>query len=100
MTTSEKKEIIDWIRTEHQAGSPLNLHAVKRRRPDLIERVYAVRPFWGWWQAVADAGLDYSELQVELEETVTCRICGYTGFQLNAHLGRRHGVSSAEYRKQ
>jgi hypothetical protein len=100
MTTSEKKEIIDWIRTEHQAGRPLNLHAVKRRRPDLIERVYAVRPFWGWWQAVADAGLDYSELQVELEETVTCRICGYTGFQLNAHLGRRHGVSSAEYRQQ
>jgi hypothetical protein len=100
MTTSEKKEILDWIRTEHQAGRALNLHAVKRRRPDLLERVYEVRPFWGWWQAIADAGLDYSELKVELEETVTCRICGYVGLQLNAHLSRRHGTTSAEYRKQ
>lgn len=100
MTDSEKQAILDWIRTEHQAGRALNLHAVKRRRPDLLERVYEVRPFWGWWQAIADAGLDYSELKVELEETVTCRICGYVGLQLNAHLGRRHDTTSAEYRKQ
>lgn len=100
MTDSEREEILDWIRSEHAAGRALNLHAVKRRRPELLRRVYEVRPFWGWWQAIADAGLDYADLEVELEETVTCRICGYVGFQLNAHLSRRHGMSSAEYREK
>lgn len=99
MTDLEKYEILDWIRSEHAAGRALNLHAVKRRRPELLRRVYEARPFWGWWQAIADAGLDYADLKVELEETVTCRICGYVGFQLNAHLSRRHGTTSAEYRK-
>lgn len=100
MTDSEREEILDWIRSEHAAGRALNLHAVKRRRPDLLARVYEVRPFWGWWQAIADAGLDYADLKVELEEMVTCQLCGYVGFQLNAHISRRHGMSSAEYRKR
>lgn len=100
MTASEKLEIVDWIRSEHEAGRALNLHSVRRRRPDLLEQVYGVRPFWGWWQAIADAGLDYGDLNTELEETVTCRICGYVGSQLNAHLSRRHGTNSAAYRQQ
>jgi hypothetical protein len=98
MTDAERQEILDWIRSEHAAGRALNLHAVKRRRPDLLKRVYEVRPFWGWWQAIRDAGLDYGDLKVELEETVVCRICGYEGQQLNAHLDRRHGIRSADYR--
>jgi hypothetical protein len=98
MNEPERQEILDWIRFEHHAGRALNLHAVKRRNPDLLRRVYEVRPFWGWWQAIRDAGLDYGDLKVELEETVTCRICGYEGQQLHVHLDRRHGVSSADYR--
>ncbi|MBU6178291.1 MAG: hypothetical protein KGR69_01445 [Verrucomicrobia bacterium] len=98
MNETERQEILDWIRFEHRDGRALNLHAVKRRNPDLLRRVYEVRPFWGWWQAIRDAGLDYGELKVELEETVTCRICGYEGQQLHVHLDRRHGISSADYR--
>ncbi len=98
MTEPERQEILDWIRSKHRAGRALNLHAVKRRNPDLLRRVYEVRPFWGWWQAIRDAGLDYGELKVELEETVTCRICGYEGQQLHVHLERRHGMKSADYR--
>jgi|GEM_PF-925175 len=100
MTASEKLEIVEWIRSEHEAGRALNLHSVKRRRADLLDQVYGVRPFWGWWQAIADAGLDYGDLNTELEETVMCRICGYVGSQLNAHLSRRHGTNSAAYRQQ
>lgn len=100
MTDAERQEILDWIRSEHVAGRALNLHAVKRRHPDLLKRVYEVRPFWGWWQAIRDAGLEYGALKVELEETVVCRICGYEGQQLNAHLDRRHGIKSEEYRRR
>jgi hypothetical protein len=100
MTENERQEILDWIRSEHAAGRALNIHAVKRRRPDLLKRVYEVRPFWGWWQAVKDAGLDYADLKVELEEKVTCRICGYEGLQLNMHLRARHGVTEPEYSRQ
>lgn len=98
MTDAEREEILEWIRAEHRAGRALNLHAVKRRRPDLLRRVYETRPFWGWWQAIRDAGLDYADLKVELEDTVACRICGYEGQQLNAHLDRRHGIKGPEYR--
>lgn len=100
MTEQEKEQILDWIRSEHAAGRALNLHAVKRRRPDLVARVYEVRPFWGWWQAIQDAGLDYADLKVELAENVACRICGYEGKQLNAHLRFRHQVTAAEYREK
>ena len=55
MNEPERQEILDWIRFEHHAGRALNLHAVKRRNPDLLRRVYEVRPFWGWWQAIRDA---------------------------------------------
>lgn len=100
MTKKERQEILDWIRSEHAAGRALNIHAVKRRRPDLLKSIYEVRPFWGWWQAVTDAGLDYADLKVELEEKVACRICGYEGLQLNMHLRARHGVTETEYSKQ
>ena len=100
MTDKEKHEILEWIRLEHEAGRALNIHAVKRRRPDLLARVYSVRPFWGWWQAVTDAGLNYEDLKVELEEKVACRICGYEGLQLNTHLAARHGMKTSDYRAQ
>lgn len=100
MTDNERQNILEWIRTEHAAGRALNIHAVKRRRPDLVKSVYEVRPFWGWWQAVTEAGLDYADLKVELEEKVACRICGYEGLQLNTHLRARHGMTGPEYSKQ
>ncbi len=100
MTEKEKQEILDWIRSEHEAGQALNIHAVRQRNPDLLKLVYSVRPFWGWWQAIADAGLDYGNLKVELEEKVACRICGYEGLQLNTHLRARHGITTQDYREQ
>ncbi len=100
MTDTERQEILAWILAEHRAGHALNLHAVKSRRPDLLERVYGVRPFWGWWQAIREAGLDYAELKVDLKESVVCRICGAEGKQLSAHLDRRHGIRVAEYRER
>jgi len=100
MTEKEKQEVLDWIRAEHEAGQALNIHAVRRRNPDLLKLVYSVRPFWGWWQAIADAGLDYGKLKVDLEEKVACRICGCEGLQLNTHLKARHGITTHDYREQ
>jgi hypothetical protein len=100
MTEKERQEILDWIRSEHAAGRALNIHAVKRRHPDLLKSVYEVRPFWGWWQAVTDAGLDYADLKIELQEKVACRLCGYEALQLNMHLRARHGMTEPEYSRQ
>ncbi len=74
--TRTKKEIIREIRQLHSRREPLNISAVKRNHPKLIERVYAMQPFWGWKRALEDAGLDYSKINTELLDYIDCKICG------------------------
>lgn len=77
---------------------PLNISAVKRSHPQLIERVYAVRPFWGWKRALEDAGLDYEKINIELRDYVECQICGRDFGALNFHLMIQHETSPEDYR--
>ncbi len=96
----EVSSVIARLREFHAQGKPLNIHAAKRRYPDLIETVFSVRPFWGWRKALEDAGIDYGEIEVELLETVECRICGFAGKQLSMHLRAKHGLTPARYRER
>ncbi len=71
-----QNRIIREIQRLHARRAPLNLPAIKRSHSELIERVYALRPFWGWKRALEDAGLDYAQINVELRDYVDCKICG------------------------
>jgi ribosomal protein L37E len=92
-----KEGVIAEIRWFAKRGEALNISAVKRSHPKLIEVVFDVRPFWGWKQALEDAGLDYSAIRVELTETVECRECGRRQLRLQHHLGSAHGLTSEAY---
>lgn len=92
-----QREITERIRAWHAEGMPLNICAVKRRSPELLAEVFALRPFWGWWRAVQDAGLSYDELGVELAERVRCELCGLWRRSLGTHLRKIHGLERGEY---
>lgn len=94
-----KNVIIREIQRLHARREPLNISAVKRNHPKLIERVYKVQPFWGWKRALEDAGLDYSEINTELLDYVDCKICGKDLGGLSYHLVSLHQVTPKEYRE-
>lgn len=96
----ERRMIVETLRWLHARQEPLNIIAVKRRHPGLVERVYAVRPYWGWRRALRDAGLDYDTIRTELRETCTCLICGQSFVSLQAHLMKAHGANPTEYRQE
>ncbi len=95
-----RKSVIREIRQLHARREPLNISAVKRNHPDLIERVYAVRPFWGWKRALEDAGLDYSKINSELLDYIDCKICGKDLGALSYHLVSQHQITPEEYRQE
>lgn len=92
-----KEGVIAEIKWLAKRGDPLNITAVKRSHPKLIEVVFDVRPFWGWKQAIEDAGLDYGSIKVELSETVECRVCGRRQLRLQHHIGSAHDLNSEAY---
>lgn len=71
-----RAEVLKAIRQRHANRQPLNLTAVKRDAPELVEAVYAVEPYWGWKQALSDAGLSYEKIRIEVLEAVVCELCG------------------------
>jgi hypothetical protein len=95
-----EKVLIQKIRPLYVGGRPLNLSSVKRHHAKLVAEVYAVRPFWGWKQALKEAGIDYAKINVELEDKATCRICGEEAKILTTHLLKIHQISPEEYRKE
>ncbi len=95
-----RKSVIREIRQLHARREPLNISAVKRNHPDLIGRVYAVRPFWGWKRALEDAGLDYSKINSELLDYIDCKICGKDLGALSYHLVSQHQITPEEYRQE
>lgn len=92
-----KESVVAEIKWLSKRGDPLNISAVKRSHPKLLEVVFGVRPFWGWKQAIEDACLDYAKIRVELAETVECRECGKRHLRLQHHLGSAHNLTSDDY---
>lgn len=97
---AEQRAITREIRRLHARREPLNISAVKRNHPALIERVYAVRPFWGWKRALEAADLGYSEINTELRDYVDCEVCGKDLGNLAFHLISMHQITPQEYREE
>lgn len=95
-----KSQIVARIQKLHREGYPLNISAVKRRWPALIASVYARKAYWGWKQALADAGIAYSDIKVELLDYTTCQICGDVYQNVGSHLNLIHEVTGEDYLKE
>lgn len=95
--TSEQNAIVKDIRRLHRQREPLNITAVKRRHPRLLEAAYRMKPFWGWKRAIEAAGLRYSDIHKRLEDEVVCRICGGRRESIAGHLRKDHSCSGEEY---
>ena len=92
-----RKQIITAIRQRFARRMALNLSAVKRDDPKLVRSVYRITPYWGWKSALADAGITYDKIRVEVQESVECRLCGHRYKLLNGHLIYGHNTTPAEY---
>lgn len=97
--TEDQRRIVLWIRKAHSRWEPLNISAVKRRAPEVLEAAFSMVPFWGWRRAVEAAGLRYGRIPVELEETVACEVCGLRRVSLMQHLRKQHGFEAGEYQE-
>jgi hypothetical protein len=97
---TSKEKIIQQIKQLYRKREPLNILGMKRNHPQLLRRVYAVHPFWGWKKAVEDAGIDYGKINVELLDYVTCQHCGEDFKQLISHLRDIHHTTGEDYREQ
>jgi hypothetical protein len=93
-----KQQIIRTIRRLHRQGEPLNISAVKRRHPELMKAVYAVKPFWGWKRALEAAEINYSDIKVELLDYCECEICHARMGKLGSHITRKHKLDMEDYR--
>ena len=71
---------------------------MKRSHPQLIESAYAQTPFWGWRATLEDSDVEYSSINTELLDYVTCNICGQRMKALGGlHLEYRHNIQPSEY---
>jgi hypothetical protein len=95
--TEPQKRIVNRIQTLHRANVPLNLSAVRRHHPDLLQQVMTLKHFRGWRKAVEAAGLSYRELHTELLDHCVCALCGEELLVLNGHLLAKHGVTEEQY---
>ena len=86
-----------WIRSRAATGQPLNLHAVMRERPDLLEHVFAGPTPRGWRRSLIDAGVDPYKIVHAYEDHVTCAICGFSCAVLGTHIVQCHGTTRDEY---
>lgn len=95
--TKTQRKIIKEIKDIHRRKEPLNITAVKRHHPELIQAVYAVKPFWGWKKALEAAGIKYSDIKVELLDYCECEICHGHYIHLANHLLLKHKISIEDY---
>lgn len=85
------------IRRLHARGQPLNISAVRRSHPELLEAAFVQRPFLGWRGALRAAGIEYSQIHVSLSRVVECQLCGQQMGSLFSHLRNFHGWSREDY---
>ena len=98
---NERKQTIRKIQQLHKGRKPLNIAAVKRHSPELIEVAYRQDPYWGWRCALEDAGVDYDTINVEVLDYVVCRICGAElGALGGLHLQHLHNMYPSEYQQE
>ncbi len=95
-----RTEVIRKIQSRYQRREALNLSAVKREDPNLVDAVYKIQPYLGWKGALEEAGITYKDIRVEIRETVECRICGKRLRLLNGHLVLTHHITPDEYRTE
>lgn len=95
--TATQRKILQAIQQRYVARQPLNLTAVKRDDPDLVRQVYSQRPYWGWKAALADAGLSYDQIRIEIRQYVICQLCGKRYIALPTHLLTMHEIEPREY---
>ncbi len=94
-----REEAVEQIKVMHAIGLPLNISAVKRRTPALLQFIYCHKPYWGWRRALTEAEVAYDEINMELEEQVECLECGESFSQLAMHLKKKHDLSTEEYKE-
>jgi hypothetical protein len=92
--------ITKWIRSRAASGQALNLHAVARERPDLLELAFAGPTPRGWRRSLMDAGVDPYKIVHEHEQDVECAVCGMSHAVLGAHLKACHDLTGEEYRQE
>ena len=90
-------DITNWIRSQAATGQPLNIHAVQRERPDLLEQAFAGPTPRGWRRSLRDAGVDPYKIVLDYEDQVECAVCGMAFVILVRHLKIRHGMTCEEY---
>ncbi len=95
-----KRAVVAEIRRLHRQGAPLNISAVERRWPHLLAAALRPKRYWGWRQALRDAGLDYGRIHVEVLDTVTCQLCDHEYRALPNHLRAAHGAEVSDYRAE
>jgi len=94
---SNRQSILRAIQQRFSNRQPLNITAVKRDDPKLVRQVYEQRPYWGWKAALADAGLTYDKIRIEIEQTVVCKLCGKRLASLIGHVTQLHLIDCREY---
>ena len=92
-----RRAIISKVRKRFQRRLPLNITAVKRDDPELLQAAFSVTPFLGWRQALHQTGTDYSRINIELEEFIECPICQVERRSLPPHLLKTHGLTMEQF---
>jgi hypothetical protein len=95
--TATQKQIVNRIRELHRQRQPLNISAVKRHHPKLLQQVMSLKHFRGWRKAIEAAGLSYKKIRMELQDHCVCAICGAKFLTLDAHLRAQHNMSKQQY---
>ena len=85
------------IRKRFENHDPLNLSAVEIEAPWLLEGLFDPARFVGWRECIEAAGVPVERIRIEPLPGVTCRECGFEGETLWSHLGKAHGMTSADY---
>jgi len=89
--------ILGEIQERFAKRQPLNITAVKRECPELIEPLYHPQAFVGWRKALELAEVDYLKINVDLSETVECLLCGIGYGNLGQHLQKAHDYTKEDY---
>lgn len=100
-TTVTQSALAKEILRLHRKREPLNISAVRRNHPHLLDAAFSFTPFLGWKQALELASLDYQSIRIELEPHIECKVCGEYFSYLVSHFRLSHGIqNAAEYRSE
>lgn len=85
------------IRRRFEEGLPLNINAVLRECPRLMESAYSGKKPQGWRNALLKAGVDPYAIVHEHLDVVACPVCGREMGVLGSHLVKAHGIERDMY---